>query len=147
MDGRYRLAPMREVRARDERVKQGDLAGEVGEAKALAAELEIATRRVEQLRTHIARATRSRGHALDRNLGVTVAALAGADRHLAKLRRDLDDAEAARARAEARHAGQLEAVDAARARLARARADRELIERHFAAWRAERQKLAERRED
>ncbi len=145
MDARYRLAPMREVRARDERVKQGDLAGEVGEAKALAAELDLATRRVEELQAHIARGVRSRGLAMTH--GVTVAALAGAERHLARLRRELDAADGARARAEARHAGQLEAVDAARTRLVRARADRELIERHFAAWRAERQKLAERRED
>ncbi|HEY0195883.1 MAG TPA: hypothetical protein VGC42_32445 [Kofleriaceae bacterium] len=145
MDARYRLAPMREVRAREERVQQGDLAGEVGEAKTLAAEVEAATRRVEEARAQIARAVRSRGLALTR--GVTIGALAGADRHLDKLRHELDAAEGARARADARHAGQLDAVDAARARLGRARGQRELIERHFAAWRADRQKLAERRED
>lgn len=145
MDARYRLAPMREVRAREERVRRGDLAGELGEAKARADSLEAATRRVEELRARIARAARARGQAMTR--GVTVAAIAGADRHLDKLRGDLEAAEGARARAEARHAGQLDAVDAARARLTRARADKELIERHFAAWRAARHKLAERRED
>lgn len=145
MDARYRLAPMRDARAHEERVKQGDLAGEVGEAKALAVEVEGAVRRVEQVRGQLARATRSRGLALTR--GVTVGALAGAERHLDRLRGELDAALGALARAEARHDGQLDAVATARARLGHARAERALIERHFATWRAARQKLAERRED
>jgi hypothetical protein len=50
-------------------------------------------------------------------------------------------------RAEAAHGSRLGSLDEARARLARARADREVIERHFASWRQARAKLAERRED
>jgi hypothetical protein len=38
-------------------------------------------------------------------------------------------------------------VDVARRTLVRARADRELIDRHFARWREARRKQAERRED
>jgi hypothetical protein len=38
-------------------------------------------------------------------------------------------------------------VDVQRAVLARARADREVIDRHFARWRDARKKLAERRDD
>ena len=34
---RYRLAPMRDARTRDERVKRGDLAGAVGDAQVTAA--------------------------------------------------------------------------------------------------------------
>ncbi len=51
------------------------------------------------------------------------------------------------ARARAARDAQLGELDAARLRLATARADREVIERHFAGWREARKKAAERRED
>lgn len=54
---------------------------------------------------------------------------------------------AAEDRARAAHDVQEGTVDAARATLSRARAEREVIERHFAKWRERQRKLAERRED
>jgi hypothetical protein len=136
---------MRDARARDERVRRVELAGAVGDAHQLAADLEGATERVARARAAIAAATATRDAMLVG--GATVAAVARHDRYLGRLRRDLDAAHGELARADARHRGQLDAVDDARRRLTRARAEREVIERHFAAWRAERRKLAERRDD
>jgi hypothetical protein len=70
-----------------------------------------------------------------------------AERFVARRRRELAAALDDVARAEAVHDERLGAVDAARRTLARARAEREVIERHFERWRQERKKLAERRED
>ncbi|HEX4422439.1 MAG TPA: hypothetical protein VH165_31210 [Kofleriaceae bacterium] len=145
MDARYRLASMREVRSREQRVRRVDLAGQIGDARALAVEVDRATQRVAQLRAALAAAVEDRAGALAR--GTPIAAMVQRERYVQKLRRDLDAAQGELARAEAKHLGQLGLVDAARARLAHARAERELIERHFATWRAARQKLAERRED
>jgi hypothetical protein len=66
---------------------------------------------------------------------------------VARLRRDLEAAEDAVERARAAHAGTLADLDLARGKLVRARADKQVIERHFAAWRAQQAKLADRRED
>ena len=70
-----------------------------------------------------------------------------AERYVARRQRELDRARDEELRAGAAHVASGSAVDLARATLARARADRELIERHFARWREARRKLAERRED
>ena len=145
MDARYRLAPMREARARHERVQKGELAGALREAEGLAGDLGEAVRRVARARAEIEAATATRDRALAR--GVVSAMLAHAEHYLRRLRRDLEAARGELARAEARHRGQLEVVDAAQALLTLARAEREIIERHFAAWRAERHKRAERRAD
>jgi hypothetical protein len=117
----------------------------VGDAQALADGVDAVARRVAQLRAAIAAASGERDRVLSR--GVNAATIAHFERYLRRLRHDLDAAVGEQLRAEARHRGQLEAVDAARGRLALARAEREVIERHFAAWRAERRKLVERRED
>jgi hypothetical protein len=145
MDARYRLAPMRDARARDERVKQGDLAGAVGDAHVLAAGVAEAASRVARARAAVLAATGDRDRLLAK--GTESTTLAHIENYLRRLRRELDAARGAELRAEALHRGQLEAVDAARSRLTLARAEREVIERHFAAWRAERRKLAERRDD
>jgi chromosome segregation ATPase len=145
MDSRYRLAPMREARTRDEWVKRGDLAGAVGDARASADEVEAAARRVERASAAIAEATEARDRWLIQ--GGAAGTFAHLEHHLRRLRHDLDAARAALVRAQHRHRGQLEVVDEARARLTLARAEREVIERHFAAWRVERRKLAERRAD
>jgi hypothetical protein len=136
---------MRESRTRDERIRRGDLASAVGDAEALAATAEVAASRVAHVRAELATATAQRDLLLER--GATVAVVAHADHYLQRLRRALADARDEQLRAEARHRGQLDAFDAARGRLMIARAEREVIERHFAAWRAQRRKLAERRED
>lgn len=144
-DGRYRLAPVREARARDERTTQGALATAVGDTRAVAARLALAARQVE-----VARAALSAAEGAARALvtaGTTPATLTIAAHHTARRRRDLDAALDAHARAAAAHAGQVATVDAARDRLARARAARELLERHFTRWRAARAQLAERRDD
>jgi hypothetical protein len=77
----------------------------------------------------------------------TPAQLVLADRFIARLRGEVERALGEELRAEAAHGCRLGELDEARARLARARADREVIERHFASWRQARAKLAERRED
>jgi hypothetical protein len=136
---------MRDARAREARVRQGDLAGAVGDAQALAAGVTEARARVAGLQATLGVAAAARDRALGHH--PAVAAVVLGDRYLQRLRRDLEAAHGDLVRAEAKHLGQLDAVTAARASLARARADREVIERHFAAWRAARQKLADRRED
>ncbi|HEY4180393.1 MAG TPA: hypothetical protein VGM90_26300 [Kofleriaceae bacterium] len=141
-DRGYRLAPVRDVRAREQRVREGNLAAAVGDARTTQAVVDAAASRAQAARDAID-AARSR-LASD---GTTAQRVALAERHLARLRRDRDAALDALARAEAAHTGQLAVVDSERQRLVRARADKELIERHFARWRAEKAKLAERRED
>ncbi len=137
---RYRLEPVRDQRSRDERVRRGDLATAVDHARTAEAQLAAATAQVTAARTELA-AARSRP------TGTTANAAAIAERYLLKKRRDLATALDLQHRAAAAHRGQLGAVDSARDRLAIARAERELVERHFARWRSERRKLAERRED
>jgi len=145
MEARYRLAPMREARARDERVMRGDLAGAVGEAQVRADDVAEVTRRVARVRAAITEAWTARERRLAH--GGAAGTIAQLEHHLRRLRRDLDAVHGELARAEARHRGQLDAVDLAQGRFTRARADREVIERHFAAWRTARHKLAERRDD
>jgi hypothetical protein len=141
---------MRQVRARNERVQQGDLAGAVGDAQALADAVDEAAGRVERARATLAAAIGSPAGTLAAGAAIAtiaISTIAHRERYLRRLRHDLDATRGELLRAEARHRGQLDVVDVARGRLALARAERELIERHFAAWRAERRKLAERRED
>lgn len=136
---------MRDARAREERRRRGDLAGAVGDAQALAASVEQSASRIVRARAAIAAARAARDELLAR--GAPAAAIARHERYLGRLRRDLDAALGEQLRADARHRGQLDAVDAARASLTLARAEREVIERHFERWRVERRKLAERRDD
>lgn len=147
----YRLAPVHRVRALDELAKQGDLAGAVGDAKQTQAKIDAARARTEAIRAAIASARgapeRSGSTPGARPSEATASTLSIVERYLARLRRDLEAALDELDRATAAHRGQLEAVDDARLRLARARADKEVIERHFARWREEKRKLADRRED
>lgn len=145
MEARYRLAPMREARARDERVRRGDLAGAVGDAQASSDDVVEVTGRLTRARAAITQATTVRERWLTQ--GRAAGTLAHLEHHLRRLRRELDALHGELARADARHGGQLDLVDVAQARFSRARADREVIERHFTAWRAARHKLAERRDD
>jgi hypothetical protein len=145
MEARYRLAPMRDARAREERVRRGDLAGAVGDARALAADVATAAHRLDRVRAAITDATAARERWLAQ--GGAAGTIAHMEHHLRRLRRDLDAAQGELVRSEARHRGQLDVIDVAQARLTHARAAREVIERHFATWRTERRKLAERRAD
>lgn len=145
MDARYRLAPMRDARARAERVQRGDLAGAVGDARVSAEEVGAVAQRIARAEAAIAEATARRDRWLAQ--GGAAGTIAHLEQHVRRLRRDLDAVHHELVRAEARHRGQLEVVDLAQGRLRRARAEREVIERHFAAWRTAHRKLAERRED
>jgi hypothetical protein len=140
MTDRYRLAPVRDARDREERVQRGNLAATIDQARASEAQVATAAARVTAAETALTRA---------RIVTAETTALAHArtERFAAKLRAALELARDEHARAVASHRGQLATVDAARDRLTRARADREVIERHFTRWREERQKLADRRED
>jgi hypothetical protein len=62
-------------------------------------------------------------------------------------RHELDAALGEELRAEAAHTAQISELDLQRRLLARARADRQVIDGHFARWREARSKLAERRQD
>lgn len=126
-DDRYRAAPVRDARMRDERVRRGELADAVGDARE-------AERRIAAGRDALASALAAR------EAQPTAARRALADRFVARRRRELARLEDELSRATG-------AVDSARAGLVRARAEREVIERHFARWREARKKLAERRED
>jgi len=143
---RYRLAPVRDARTRDERLERGALAAAVGGARATADDVAVAAARVAAARTALDEARRAyqlAGSGPSLAIGLAVFT----DRFTARRRRDLDAALGAQLRAEAAHAGRLEQLDSARGRLARARADREVIERHFARWREQQKRLADRRDD
>lgn len=142
-DDRYRLAPVRDARARDERVRRGDLAAAIGDARETQGRLDAARSRTVAARTALAGAIATRQSLLTG----TPAQLVLAEQFVARRRRDLADALAEEGRAEDAHDARLGHVDDARRSLTRARADREVIERHFERWRTERKRLAERRED
>jgi len=77
----------------------------------------------------------------------TAELLAAADRFIARRRRELAVARDEELRAELAHAHKTGEVETARAQLVRARADRELVERHFERWREARRKRAENQAD
>lgn len=140
MTDRYRLAPVRDARDREERLQRGNLAATIDRARASEHQVAAAAARVATARAALTSARVGTAES-------TALALARTERFVAKLRAALELARDEHARAVASHLGQLATVDAARDRLTRARADREVIERHFARWREDRQKLADRRED
>jgi hypothetical protein len=144
-EDRYRLAPVRDARARDEQARRGDLAAAVGDTREAAARLDAARARTEAARSALGSAITARD-ALLRGT-TTPARLVNAEQVVVRRRREVDRAVGEELRAEAAHDTQLGSLDEARRRLARARADKEVIERHFARWRQARQRLAERRED
>jgi hypothetical protein len=136
---RYRLAPLRDMRARDEAASRGVLAGAIDDARVRERVVAAAAARIDEWRTR-----------LDRAVAAPVASAQAAtwrDRHAARLRGELDRAIAEHARRLAVHRDQLTAVDEARQQLALARGRREVVERHFARWREARRKLIDRRED
>nr|HEX4313976.1 hypothetical protein [Kofleriaceae bacterium] len=136
---RYRLAPVRAGRARDEAVSRGELADAVVDAAAAEAAIAAAAARVG-----VARSALDQALAAD---GSSALVCERRDRYAARRRRDLERADDEHARLVAAQRERLGEVDAARGRLASARARRELIERHFARWRDDRRKLADRRAD
>jgi hypothetical protein len=140
-EDRYRLEPVRDARARDERTRKSALAGAIADASHADAALTTARARPEAARLALDQALAAR------EATPTAHARALADRFVTRRRRELADARTHELAAEAARADHAGVVDAARVQLARARADREVIERHFARWREDRRKAAERRED
>ena len=132
---------MRAARERGEAVRRGELAHAVGDARATEADVDAAAARTLAARDALAAARIAKDEA------TTPARLVLHERFVARRRAELERALAAEARARAIHGGKLDAVDAARGQLAQARAERELIERHFARWRDAQRKLADRRAD
>lgn len=140
----YRLSAVRDARARAERAKQGELADAVGDARQTQSRLDGARARTVAARTAVTEANDARQQLL--SAGASSTALAQADKFIARRRHELELALADEDRCEAAHAEREGHIDAARITLRRARAEREVIERHFERWRQERKKLADRRE-
>ena len=140
-EDRYRLGPLREVRERAEVVRRGHLVAAIDDAGVTAAHL--AGRRA---RTAAAREALTSAIASTPAVG-TATDLALADRYIARRRRELAAALDEELRSQLAHDQREGEVDLARGRLARARADREIIERHFARWRDEQRKRAENAAD
>jgi hypothetical protein len=141
-DDRYRLAPVRATRIRDEKARRGDLAAAVGDVHATGSVLPAITQRVDAARARLADAVMGRNA-----LHATASRLALADRHVDRCRRELAAVQGELERATRTHDDKLEVAGEARGRLTAARAEREVIERHFARWREDRKRLAERRSD
>jgi hypothetical protein len=138
-EDRYRLAPVRDARERAEAIRRGNLAGAISGARTTETSLAAARARTAAARDALA-AARAR-------TATTAAQLVVAERFVARRRRELAAARDAELRAELAHTERLGEIDLARGKLARARAERELIERHFTRWREDQRKLRERRED
>ena len=133
------------MRVRTERARVGELASAVGDAQATQARLDAAKARTQAARDAVRAAVVARDTLL--SSGATSTQLTQADRFIARRRKELADALAEEVRCEVIHLEREGHADAARLTLRRARAEREVIERHFARWRASQKKLAERRED
>ncbi len=130
---------MQTLRAIGERTSRDSLIDAVGDARTLTAAAEAASARVAAASALVAAGRIARDALVD------ATQLVRAERYLARLRRTLAAAIDDELRARAALATSVGVVDLARDRLGRARAEREVIERHFAAWRDRRRKLAERR--
>lgn len=144
-EGRYRLAPLRDARERDERSKRGDLAVAVWDAEEAKSRLDAARARTTQAREALTVAIAARDKVAA--FSATPARLSGAEQFIARRRRELENAVGEEVRLEAALDERKAGVDVARRTLARARADRQVIERHFERWRNQRQLQAERRRD
>lgn len=144
-EDRYRLAAVRDVRARDEQARKGDLAVAVGDARQTQGRLDAARARTAAAHAALLTARTARDALL--SAGAAGSVLVRAEAYIARRRRELEGAIAEEVRCEAVHAGRLDEVDTARRTLTRARAERQVIERHFERWREDKKKLADRRED
>jgi hypothetical protein len=133
----YRLRPLQDQRARDERVVRGELADAVGEVRGADARLVAASARVAELREAIGLAQPT----------TTIADFARVERYRSRLRGQLELALVDELRAREARDGVASAAELACDRLVLARAARRAVEAHFERWRTEQRKLAERRED
>ena len=144
-ESRYRLGAVRDARSLAERGKRSELAAAVGDAREAQARLEAARTRTAAARQALATALATRDRLVQ--TGTIPAHLIAAERFVTRRRHELEATLGEELRLEAAVDAQQDSVDVARRTLARTRADRELIDRHFARWREARKKLAERRGD
>jgi hypothetical protein len=142
---RYPLAAVRTVRAHDEHGKRGELATAVGSANELRARLDAARSRTRAARDAVAAGVDARLTLVTR--GASASLIASAEQFVLRRRRELEAALGEELRCEVADGAHQGTLDIARQRLARARADRELVDRHFDRWRTANKQLAERRED
>ena len=119
---------------------RGELATAVGDVSAADERLTVAAARVRELRDALEETGKSRA-------GATIAELQRIEHYRARLRGQLEHACLDELHAREARAGVAASADAARGRLALARAARRVIEAHFVRWRDEQKKLAERREE
>lgn len=140
----YRLRPVQDQRARDERAKRGDLVAAVGDVRAADDGLAAASERVARLREAI-----GLSHAAVQPVtsNATSLTLLRVERYRTRLRGQLELALIDELHARELRDGKATSADHARDRLALARAARRVVEAHFARWRDDQRKLAERRED
>jgi hypothetical protein len=145
----YRLRPVQQQRERDEKSVRGELADAVGDASEAARRLAEASQRVASVREAIRHSASSSPTTIDRRLepARAIAELVRVERYRARLRGQLELALVDELRARDACDGKTASVDLARDRLAVARAARRVVETHFARWRDDQRKLAERRED
>jgi hypothetical protein len=87
-EDRYRLAPVRDARARDEKVRRGDLANAVGDARETAARVEAARARTKSARDALAAAIATRDRLLAGT--TTPTRLVRAEQFIARRRGELD---------------------------------------------------------
>lgn len=144
-EGRYRLAAVRDARAVDERGQRQHLAVAIGDARDAQLRLDAARSRTRAAREALTSAIATRDAVLATS--ATPARVAGAEQFVTRRRHELAAATGEELRLEVALDDKQSDVDVARRTLARARAERELIDRHFARWREARRKQAERRED
>jgi hypothetical protein len=140
-EDRYRLGPLREVRERAEVVRRGDLAAAIDDAGVTAAHLAERRARTAAARDALTAAIASKSPLK------TATDLALADRYVERRRKELAAALDEELRSQLAHDQCEGEVELARGQLVRARADREIIERHFARWREDRRKRAENAAD
>lgn len=138
---RYRLEPVRGVRDRAAQGARSELAGAVGAARITEADVARAAER-----THVMRERALAARAARAGLS-TAAAIARADLYVARCLHALAQARIEEHSAREVHAGRQVVVDAQRAKLVTARAEKQAIDNHFAAWREQQRKLADRRSE
>jgi hypothetical protein len=142
---RYPLAAVRTVRAHEEHGKRGDLAAAVSDAAASRTKLDAARARTRAARDAVAAAQTVRTSLVA--AGASASAIASAEQFVLRRRRELEAVLGDELRCEGAAGIVQGTLDVARQRLARARAERELVDRHFERWRTARKQLAERRDD
>jgi hypothetical protein len=137
----YRLEPLRGVRERAEVVRRGNLASKIDDARVTAAVVVENHARSEAARAALTAALATR------EAMKTAWELGLAESYVHRRRKELAAALDEELRAQLAHDQRETDVDVARGQLVRARAERLVIENHFARWREDKRKRAENAAD